>query len=174
MSKLPSISDSKKTKSMDMDKLNEYAKEKASLAKKKREDARATALERLQQEQEQEKSRASAPKWADARSMEPDRKKSVDSKRSPRPSHQKHSTKVDIENLEDDYSLPLISKHPSTKSKKSTTIDPFEEVQGSVASLLKSVRSLKLGGKRTKKARKNHKKTRKATSHKNRRHSAKK
>jgi hypothetical protein len=63
-------------------------------------------------------------------------------------------------------------KHHSQK-KSSDATDPFE-VQGSVASLLKSVRSLKLGGKRTKKARKNHKKTRKATSRKNRRHSAKK
>jgi hypothetical protein len=171
MLKLPSISDSKKTKPMDMDKLNEYAKEKASLAKKKREDARATALERLQQEQE--KSRASAPKWADARSMEPYRKKPVDANRSTNPSHKEDFTNVDIEDLEENYSLPRIPKHSSTKSKKSTTIDPFEEVQGSVASLLKSVRN-KLGGKRTKKARKNHKRTRKATSHKNRRHSAKK
>ncbi len=134
MSKLPSISDSKKTKSMDMDELNKQAKEKASLAQIKRKEIYANA-----------------DKWADTRSIEPDRKKSVDANRSPRPSHQKHSTKVDIENLDGHYSLPLISNHSSTKSKKTTTIDPFEEVQGSVASLLKSVRNMKLGGKRTKK-----------------------
>ena len=63
-------------------------------------------------------------------------------------------------------------KHHSQK-KSSDTIDPFD-AKGSVASLLRSVRDMKLGGKRTKKLRKNHKKTRKAKSHKNRRHSAKK
>jgi hypothetical protein len=69
------------------------------------------------------------------------------------------------------------NKHHSQK-KSSSPIVPFY-TQGSVANVLKSVRELKfeelrLGGKRTKKARKNHKKTRKAKSHKNRRHSAKK
>lgn len=69
------------------------------------------------------------------------------------------------------------NKHHSQK-KSSDATDPFG-VKGSVADVLKSVRELKieeirLGGKRTKKLRKNHKKTRKAKSHKNRRYSAKK
>ena len=74
----------------------------------------------------------------------------------------------------------LLSRYLKNHSQKksSSPIVPFYP-QGSVADVLKSVRELKfeelrLGGKRTKKARKNHKKTRKAKSHKNRRHSAKK
>ena len=59
-----------------------------------------------------------------------------------------------------------INKHSQKKS--SNTVDIFD-AKGSVAGLLKSVRELTIGGKRTKKARKNHKKTRK-----NRRHSVKK
>ena len=67
----------------------------------------------------------------------------------------------------------MLKDKSHSQKKSSNATDPFEEVQGSVASLLKSVRNLKLGGKRTKKVRKNHK-TRKSKSHKNRRHSAKK
>ena len=67
----------------------------------------------------------------------------------------------------------LANKNHHSPKKSSSPIVPFYP-QGSVADVLKSVRELRLGGKRTKKLRKNHKKTRKVKSHKNRRHSAKK
>jgi len=161
MSKLPSLTE-KQLANAEMVKL---ANEKASMAQKRR-----------------DKRDASKDKWAlplpsisSRREESPKRDNPPPSKKSCRNNMPSASNELSITDFVPTQGIMpsnAISRNKSLK-KSSDATDPFE-VKGSVASLLKSVRAMKVGGKRTKKVRKTHKKTPKAKSRKNRRHSAKK
>ena len=196
MSKLPSVGKTKLpslNKDMTMQELTDTSKILATAAKQSREEKKRHH-EEMKTLYEDGKTWAlpsinpPPPKSPKSKSLSSKRRYNVDEKEESLSSKRRYKVDEKEESptptsvfLEDLYSntgrLPTQAMKPKDKShsqnKSSDATDPFE-VKGSVASLLKSVREMKLGGKRTKKLRKTHKKTRKAKSHKNRRHSAKK